>query len=359
MSRRRTFARALLVAACALLLGTGARALDDATNDAAALRERYRGAPSTWPRPELLPGAVFAEFGPVPDSPALDPAQVALGERLFQEPRLSGSRQIACASCHAPEMGFSDGLPVAVGHDRQKGTRNAPPLFTTAWTRELFWDGRAPSLEAQALEPLTNPREMAATPAVIEAWINTEDSYRTAFAPWVGARRIDVHDIAHALAVYQRSLRPPRNRWDRVFSQGIDALDDQQLLGLHLFRTKAGCANCHSGPLLTDQRFHNLGLGRIGTPRQDLGRYALSHDPADIGAFRTPSLRGLIHTRPYMHDGSMPFLVPVVLLYAGGGGVAEVPASGSLPASKRSPLLHDRALRAEERAALVAFLETL
>jgi len=352
--------RLTLLLSLPLLTGLSAPApLQPAAETAAQLRARYAGPPSSWPRPELLPGAVFEEFGPVPASPALDPKWVALGERLFHERHLSASAQIACASCHAPELGFSDGLPVSVGHDRQKGTRNAPPLFTSAWTPALFWDGRSDTLEAQAIEPLVHPREMAASLDAIQAWVAGDAGYRDAFRTVQGDRPVQLADITHALATFQRSLRPPGNRWDRVFSRGIDALDDEQLRGLHLFRTKAGCANCHSGPLLTDNRFHNLGLARIGTPQQDLGRYEITGDPADIGAFRTPSLRGLIHTRPYMHNGSIPFLEAVVLLYAGGGGVAEVPATDTLPASHRSALLRERPLTAEERKALVAFLQTL
>jgi len=287
--------------------------------------------------------------------------QIALGQRLFEERRLSGSGQIACASCHNPELGFGDGLRTSFGHDRQRGRRNAPSLFAVAWTKELFWDGREASLEKQVTAPLADHSEMAADTSRIARWINGDKDYRAAFRPIIGKRHIRMDDIASAIARYERSLRPPRNRWDRVFTDGIGALSDQQLRGLHLFRTKGGCANCHSGPLFTDQRFHNLGLSAYGTPRQDLGRYAVTGRPEDVGAFRTPTLRGLIYSRPYMHNGFFPFLEPVLLFYASGGrrDVPPQAAGETAPPPQPDPLLKPRDLTREEREDLLAFLQTL
>ncbi|MFT4057729.1 MAG: cytochrome c peroxidase [Novosphingobium sp.] len=339
--------------------GTRAEPIGD---EDGALRILYAGQPDTWPRPWLEPGAQFVEFGPVPPSPAPNrPAEIALGQRLFEEPKLSGSRQIACASCHNADLGFTDGLRTSVGHDRQRGRRNAPALFAVAWTHDLFWDGREATLEGQVMGPLSDPLEMAGNRKRIERWINGEVSYRSAFAELIGTRRIRLADIAGMIAAYERSLAPPRNRWDRVFTQGVSALSDQQLRGLHLFRTKAGCANCHSGPLLTDNRFHNLGLSIYGTERQDLGRWNVTGKAEDLGAFRTPTLRGLIHTRPYMHNGFFPFLEPVVMFYAGGGGpndVKQAPGQAA-PPPQADPLLRPRDLTRDEREALVAFLQTL
>lgn len=304
---------------------------------------------------------MFAEFGPVPSTPVEPAAAIALGQHLFEERHLSGSGQIACASCHNAELGWCDGLRTSFGHDRQRGRRNAPALFAAAWTRDLFWDGRETSLERQMLGPLSDRMEMAGDQRRIEHWINRDPTYRAAFRPLIGKRRIAITDIASMIATYERSLRPPRNRWDKVFTEGTGVLSDQQLWGLHLFRTKAGCANCHSGPLLTDQRFHNLGLSFYGTARQDLGRYAVTGKAQDVGAFRTPSLRGLIHSRPYMHNGALPFLEPVILFYAGGGGTNATtqPKGETAPPPMHDPLLKPRMLSREEREALVAFLQTL
>lgn len=326
------------------------------------LRALYAGPPETWPRPLLEPGAKFAEFAPAPEvSPGSDPAAVALGQKLFEEPRLSGSGQIACASCHNAELGFTDGLRTSFGHDRQRGRRNAPALFTARWTHEFFWDGRERTLEGQVLGPLSDPLEMAGDRGRVERWINRDARYRQAFADLIGKRRILLADIAGMIAIYERSLTPPRNRWDRVFTQGVSVLSDRELQGLHVFRTKAGCANCHSGPLLTDDRFHNLGLNFYGTARQDLGRWLVTGRAEDVGAFRTPTLRGLIYTRPYMHNGFFPFLEPVVMFYSGGGGfnAGEQAVDEKAPPPRPDPLLKPRDLTREEREALVAFLQVL
>lgn len=348
-----------VAALCGMAAGLLAMApkLDD---DPATLRRLYAGSPETWPRPELEPSAAFAEFAPLPPpDPSADPVLIEIGRKLFEDPRLSASGQIACASCHAPELMFADALRTSFGHDRQRGTRNTPSLTTAAFSKSFFWDGRAASLEQQALGPLQHPKEMAADPKAIERWINRDADYRDAFKPLV-RKRIAIGDITAALAAYQRSLRP-KTRWDRVFTEGTKVLNDRQLLGLHLFRTKAGCANCHSGATLSDDRFHNLGLSNYGRPSQDLGRWTVTGDPADVGAFKTPSLRGALYTRPYMHNGFFPFLGAVTIFYNGGGfkDPTEQAAGTTAPPPRPDPLLRKRDLTAEEREALTAFLETL
>lgn len=348
----------LMAAACVIAVGLAAMAPADIST--VELRALYAGPPQSWPRPQLEPGATFVEFAPLPPpDPNADTALIALGRTLFEEPRLSASGQIACASCHAPELMFADALRTSVGHDRQRGARNTPSLVTTAFSTSFFWDGRAASLEQQALGPLLHPKEMAADPRAIERWINRDAGYRAAFKPHV-SRRIAIGDVTTALAAYQRSLRP-QTRWDRVFTDGTKVLNDRQLLGLHLFRTKAGCANCHSGATLSDDRFHNLGLSNYGRPNQDLGRWSVTGDPADVGAFKTPSLRGALYTRPYMHNGFFPFLGAVTIFYNGGGfkDPTEQASGTTAPPPRPDPLLRKRDLTAEEREALTAFLETL
>lgn len=350
----------IVAAGCATTVALLAMAPIASDQDPSALRRLYAGPPESWPRPQLDPGATFTEFTPLPPPDAnADTALVELGRKLFEEPRLSASGQIACASCHAPELMFADSLRTSFGHDRQRGERNTPSLVTAAFSKTLFWDGRAASLEQQAMEPLRHAKEMAADPKAIERWINRDPSYRATFAPYV-RRRIAISDVTTALAAYQRSLRP-KTRWDRVFTDGTKVLNDRQLLGLHLFRTKAGCANCHSGATLSDDRFHNLGLSNYGRPNQDLGRWTVTGDPADVGAFKTPSLRGALYTRPYMHNGFFPFLGAVAIFYQGGGFKDPTEqAQGTIaPPPRPDPLLKKRDLTAEEREALVAFLETL
>lgn len=334
---------------------------------AAELRAAYAGPPESWPRPMLHEGAVFTEFAPLPpvEHPAANPtneAKVALGARLFDDPRLSKSGQIACASCHARELGFGDALRTSFGHDRLRGRRNSQPLMVAGWIHPLFWDGRSPDLEAQALHPLIDPKEMAVDDLeAVVARVSADGTYVAAFAAAFGDRTIDLQRISMALAAFQRSLSPPRGRFERFVKGDVRALNDEQLRGLHLFRTKAGCANCHNGPLLSDGRFHNLGLHFYGRELQDLGRYEVTRASEDVGRFRTPSLRGVSRTAPYMHNGIMPRLDGVVTFYnAGAAHPRPRPDQADDPLFPvTDPLLRPLELTLEERTALVAFLETL
>lgn len=350
------------------LFGVGAMAFaqqPDADTDIAQLRQLYAGSPATWPRPTLREGAVFTEFGPLPDvqHPADNPSspeKIALGRTLFHDPILSGSRQIACASCHHQELGFTDRLSRSFGHDRQRGRRNAQSILTVAWMTQLFWDGRAHSLEEQVIQPLHDPIEMASHIPDVEARLRTMPSYVQSFEQVFGAGPITISQAAKAMAAFLRAQRP-RSKWDVVMSAGTDRLTDQQLQGLHLFRTKAGCANCHNGPMFTDQRFHNLGLSFYGRANQDLGRYEVTKNPADVGAFRTPSLRGVGRTAPYMHMGSFIDLMPIIRFY-NMGGVQPKPSDAQKDDPlfpKTSPILRPLDLSEDEREAILAFLQIL
>ncbi|RZJ45651.1 MAG: cytochrome-c peroxidase [Brevundimonas sp.] len=330
------------------------------------LRAAYAGAPVTWPAPTLRDGAVFAEFGPLPPAPApadnpTTPEKVALGQRLFDDPRLSASGQIACASCHARELGFADALRTSFGHDRQRGRRNSPSVAAAAWMPVLFWDGRATTLEAQSLHPLVDPLEMAGALPDIEARLAADPTYAEAFREAFGDEAVSVERIARALASFQRSLRPGQGRWRRFIEGDRRALSDQQLRGLHLFRTKAACASCHSGPLLSDGRFHNLGLTFYGRMNEDLGRYHVTGLPQDVGAFRTPSLLGVSRTGPWMHNGLFPLLEGTVRFYNAGGAHPRRPAGAEsdpmFPVT--DPMLRPLQLTGDEIDDLVAYLEAL
>lgn len=329
--------------------------------DVAGLRTSYAGKPDSWPRPRIEAGADFAEFAPLPALPAEDKRLAAIGARLFDDPQLSRSKQIACSSCHARELGFADGLRTAFGHDRQRGKRNSQSLLTAGWMRPMFWDGRAATLEDQALHPITDGVEMAASLGQVERRINGDTSYRKAYAEIGHRGRITRIDIARALASFQRTLRPPRSQFDQVLTRGSAVLTDQQLWGLDLFRNKAGCANCHNGPLLSDGKFHNLGLSFYGRSLEDLGRWNVTHLAEDVGRFRTPSLRGIGRTAPYMHNGLFRTLDNVVAFYSGGGGRDRRNAASpsGAPSPVPDPLVKPLRLTPEERAALVAFLQTL
>lgn len=311
--------------------------------------------------PQLEPGATFTEFGPVPELPEAPRDLVRLGERLFEEPLLSGSGQIACSSCHNRELGFADGLSRSLGHDRRRLTRNAPSLLTSAWMNELFWDGRARSLEDQAPMPILHPDEMRGDLATVRQRLAASADYRQAFTLAFGDAAVTDARIASALAAFQRSLNPRRGRWARYLAGDADALNEQQKRGLALFRGKGGCASCHNGPLLSDQRYHNLGISLYGSSRQDLGRYAITGRPEDVGAFRTPSLLGVSRSAPYMHHGGLPTLTAVVTFYnAGGAHPRRLERQAGDPLfPTTSPLLRPRQMTREEQADLVAFLEAL
>lgn len=370
MEQKRFIRDALGVCAAVLLVYTTSGAAVSrvqAPQTDAELRLAYEGAPESWPRPILHEGAVFTEFGRIPevqhpaDNPS-SPAKVALGRRLFDDPKLSQSGQIACASCHLQELEFAESIRSSFGHDRQRGRRNSQPLTVVAWMTPLFWDGRAGDLEAQSLHPLVDPLEMAAEdlPWVVKR-VAEDATYAEAFKAAFGDEDVTLDRIAKSLASFQRSLRPRISRFERFVRGDKRALNDQQLRGLHLFRTKAGCANCHNGPLLSDNQFHNLGLHFYGREREDLGRFEVTANPEDAGRFRTPSLRGISRTAPYMHNGLFPHLEGIINFYNAGAAHPR-PAEGrtyELPFPKTDPLLKPLDLTAQEREDLKAFLEAL
>ena len=356
-----------LVSVTGAIYGIGGMAISQVETPASAeeLRLAYSGGPENWPRPWLKEGAEFTEFGKLPEAPSPDynpttPQKVALGQALFNDPLLSGSGQIACASCHAADLSFTDGLRTSFGHNRLRGVRNSQSLLTAAWWKELFWDGRSPNLEDQALHPFVDPVEMATSHERIVESVQNEGVYTPMFEAAFGDEEINIQRISYALAAFQRTLKPRVSRFDR-FMDGRARFTDQELKGLHLFRTKAGCVNCHNGPLLSDQKYHNIGLSFYGRELQDLGRFEATGKPEDMGKFRTPSLRNIRRSAPYMHNGIMPELSGVVTFYNGGGGNVrpreDQKDDPHFP--EKDPLLAPLNLTPEEREALVAFLETL
>jgi cytochrome c peroxidase len=338
-------------------------------DDLAALRKAYAGAPLSWPRPRLLPGAHFTEMAPLalhaaPEGKERELAR--LGSALFEDPLLSASGHFSCQSCHNRRLGWGDALPTPFGHGRAKGKRNAQTLFTVGYKSPYFWDGRSATLEEQALAPLTDHREMANDDvAALLARVNAVDRYRTAFTAVTGHDGIRLEDVTAALAGFQRTLERP-TRFDRFLNGDAQALNDTEIWGLHLFRTKAGCANCHSGATLSDGRFHNLGLSFFNRKLEDLGRYGVTGAAVDTGRFLTPSLRHVSKTGPYMHNGIFPTLAGLVRFYEGGGGRVRTDrpvAPGRIAlreaAARKSPQLQSFELTPAERAALVAYLNAL
>jgi cytochrome c peroxidase len=330
------------------------------------LRAIYSQPPAHWPEPEVDAGVDFRELAPLPPPPEradnlLTPAKIALGKKLFFDPRLSRNGEISCASCHDPARGWTDGRDQSIGHAGREGSRNAMALFNVGHFRRLFWDGRAPGLEAQALKPVTNPVEMNSTRRALEETLNGIPGYRRQVQAVFGADRVRAEHAAKALAAFQRTLVSRPSAVDRFLQGERGALDGQELRGLHLFRTRARCMNCHHGPLLTDREFHNLGLTYYGRRYEDLGRYRVTKDPEDVGRFMTPSLRNVMRTGPWMHNGLFPDMMGILRMYNHGGADPEPEGSErSDPLfPEPSPLLQPLNLNERELAALKAFLEAL
>ncbi|WP_324833702.1 cytochrome-c peroxidase [Pseudomonas saxonica] len=295
------------------LSATAASACDEkASNYSTCIAQLYRQPVAQWPAPQVDADVAWQEMAALPDHAPAPPenpfseAKAELGKKLFNDPKLSRSGQIACASCHEADMAFADGRRVSFGHDRQNGRRNAPSLVMSGYSSQLFWDGRGGSLEQQAMHPIVDPVEMAFDiPQLLER-LNTDAAYHDQFAQVFGDGPITTERIGQALATFQRTLvKSTRNTpFEQLLRGRPQRMTDEQLYGLHVFRTKARCMNCHFGPALSDEQFHNVGLSYYGRAKyEDLGRYEVTRKPEDVGAFRTPSLRLVMKTAPWMHNG--------------------------------------------------------
>ena len=243
-------------------------------------------------------------YMPVPDENPLRADQIALGRQLFADRRLSRDGTRACTSCHDPARAFSSNHPLAVGVFGRTGRRNAPALINRGYGRAFFWDGRSTSLEAQVLAPITDPNELDLT--------LDEASRRTG---------LSADQISLALASFVRSILSGNSRFDRFVNGDRGALDAGERRGLALFRGKGNCTACHVGPNFSDERTHNTGVAWQASSRTflDLGRFEVTNGNADRGAFKTPTLREIARTPPYMHDGSLATLEEVVNFYEQGG----------------------------------------
>src|SRR5581483_1776554 len=291
----------------------------------------------------LLAAAAVAPLGldpymPVPADNPSTPAKIELGRRLFSDGRLSRDGSVSCATCHDPGRAFTDDRRVAHGIGHQEGTRRVPVLINRGYGTSFFWDGRAASLEEQVLQPILNPREMGMTVELTMSRVREDRDYPHAFRTVFG-RDGNARDLACALACYVRTIRSAGSPFDRYLAGEKGALTSDQEAGAILFSSKANCWFCHSGPNFTDEQFHNTGIGR----GRDDGRYAVTHNPGDHGAFKTPTLREVARTSPYMHDGSLDTLEDVVEHYDL-GGAAELKPLHLTPAEKRALVAFLRAL---------------
>lgn len=265
---------------------------------------------------------------PVPENNPLTEDKVALGKSLFFDKRLSLDESLSCATCHDPQMAFSDRNARSKGVGGRTGERRTPRIVNRVYGTSFFWDGRVARLEDQVLEPLLNPNEMGMTLDLLPVRVG-----------------LSVSRIRLALASYVRTILSGDSPYDRYLAGDRAALSEQQLAGLRLFRGKAGCTACHLGPNFTDEKFHNTG---IGWPA-DEGRYRATKAAEDRGAFKTPTLRDCARTPPYMHDGSLKSLEDVIEFYAKGGNANP----------RLDPEIRELRLRPDEKQALAAFLEAL
>jgi cytochrome c peroxidase len=282
---------------------------------------------------------------------------VALGKKLFFETRLSRDNTVSCATCHDPRHGFADPGMVSRGVGGKTGLRNSPTVLNAAFLPVQFWDGRAKTLEEQAAGPISNPVEMDQTPEQLLSKLNSDPEYVAQFERAFGAGGITIERLQKAVSAFERTVLSGNSPFDR-YQYGNDktALSPAAVRGLAIFRdvNKGNCAVCHTieekYALFTDGKFHNLGVGmnQEGELR-DLGRYEQTKVEGDRGAFKTPTLRNIALTAPYMHDGSHKSLREVVDFYVGGGN-----SNPHLDKEMRELKLSQR-----ERSDLVAFMESL
>ncbi len=239
--------------------------------------------------------------------------KIELGKQLYFDPRLSVDNTISCASCHDPEKGWSNGADVATGVGGQKGGRNSPTVINSAYYKLQFWDGRARTLEDQALGPIQNPIEMNMTLDAVTAKLNGIQGYKDQFQK-VFKTDVTPEGIALAIAAFERTVLSGDAPYDKSKSGDKAALSEGAQRGMKLFFGKANCSACHSGASFTDSAFHNIGLDS-----PDVGRKAISNLAGDQGAMKTPTLRDIAKTGPYMHNGKLTTLEEVVAHYNKGG----------------------------------------
>ncbi len=324
MRRNLGWAIALLLAMTALLAGPSATW----TQESSAL----------GPLPKI----------PVPPYNLQTDAKVELGKMLFFDTRLSKGNAISCAFCHNPGTGWADARQFSVGVGGGQGGRQAPTVLNTGYQAVQFWDGRAGSLEEQALGPIQNPIEMAETlPSVVKK-LKAAPEYKARFREVFGTE-VSAEGIARAIAAFERTVVSTNSAFDKYQAGDKAAMNEAAVRGLALFVGKARCALCHNGPNFTDNRFHNLGVPQVGPLKEDLGRYAVTRQDKERGAFKTPTLRSVALTAPYMHDGVFKTLEAVIEFYDKGGGKNP----------QLDPFMTPLNLTADEKKDLVEFMKAL
>ena len=323
-----------------------------------ALAQEGAPAQPVAPKPEVvksgswsmtLPLGLQAGSAYIPDDNPMTEDKVTLGKFLYFDPRMSKDKTISCASCHNPFHGFTDPARTSKGVGGKLGGRNSPTVINRLFSAEQFWDGRAKDLEEQAHGPLVNPVEMAmGSHNDVVARIKAVKGYAPLFKKAFGDDKIDMPRIAKAIAAYERTVVSGDGPYDRYQAGDKDALSTAAVRGMELFNGKANCKACHTGFNFTDETYQDIGVG-MDRSTPDLGRYDVTKKDEDRGKFKTPTLRNVAQTAPYMHDGSDATLLDVVEFYNKGG----------IPNPNLSKEIKALNLSAQEKRDLVAFLESL
>ena len=275
--------------------------------------------------------------------------KIRLGKLLYFDTRLSKDNTVSCATCHDPAMGWSDAGPTSKGIDGKFGGRRAPPVSNAAYAPLRFWDGRAPSLEEQAKGPIANPIEMGNTHDAMLRSVQDIPGYVKEFEAVYGTSVVTIDMVAEAIAAFERTVVTTDSPFDRYVNGDKDALTSLERKGMEIFNGKGHCTACHWGGYFSDGRFHNLGVMPTDPAKPDSGRYVITKDEDDIGAFKTPTIRDVALRPPYMHNGSEKTLEDVVDLYNKGGRTKD---------PNLSPLIVPLGLSKNEKKALVAFMTT-
>jgi cytochrome c peroxidase len=320
---------------------------------------------------------VPADIGPLPPVPVpednpLTPEKVELGKLLFFDARLSADGSLACVSCHLPDEGWATHTPLSPAYPTNMERRLSPTLINVAYNKTLLWDGRAGALEKQALGPIQNPLHMNQNLDLLIEKLQAVPDYATWFQHVFGTS-VSSEGLGKALAAFERTLVTRNAPFDRYMGGDQQAMSESALRGMELFKGKARCILCHNGPNFTDSQFHNLGVPkapllahplvqaslRFDAKRmkveeydqvtEDLGRYLVTKEERDKGAFKTPTLRNVTQRDPYMHNGVFQSLEDILDFYDRGGGTI----------SGKSPLIQPLGLTAQEKRDLLAFLQTL
>lgn len=252
---------------------------------------------------------------PQPSDNQLTPERISLGKKLFFDPRLSGSNWISCATCHNPALGWSDGLKLAIGHNMQVLKRATPSILNTAYQKIQFWDGRERTLERQALHPISSSEEMSQDIDELIRELKAISGYVDLFKQAYPNESIDKHSIAKALASFERTIVSQDSPFDKWLKGSGGEMSESAIKGFEIFKGKGKCFKCHNGFNFSDDGFHNIGL----PGNKDPGRYALKPIKVLKGAFKTPTLRNVALTAPYMHNGEFETLAQVIEHYDSGG----------------------------------------